>query len=319
VTAGDHTGDVVVLRALGLGDLLAGVPALRAVRRHFAAGLVTLCTNRHLVPLAILADVADAVLPVEPFSLGPLPPLPCDVAVNLHGRGPQSTRRLLERKPQRLLAFRHPGIPETDGGPAWRDDEHEVTRWCRLLHAHGIASSPGDLHLAPPDMAPRVAAATVIHPGAAAGARRWPAARFADVARRLHASGHRVVVTGGAAESALTLDICSLAGLPRGANLAGATDVLALAALVSDARLVVSGDTGVAHLATAYERPSVVLFGPTSPARWGPPVRPWHRVLWAGTKGDAHGAEIDHGLTSITVESVMQAVQEALSAHSVSH
>ncbi len=65
--------------------------------------------------------------------------------------------------------------------------------------------------------------------------------------------------------------------------LAGRTDLVELAAAVAAAGRVVCGDTGVAHLATALGTPSVVLFGPTSPARWGPPAdRPQHRVLWAG-------------------------------------
>ncbi|MDP8970228.1 MAG: hypothetical protein M3N52_06995, partial [Actinomycetota bacterium] len=61
-----------------------------------------------------------------------------------------------------------------------------------------------------------------------------------------------------------------------------------LAALVAGAGRVVCGDTGVGHLATALRTPSVLLFGPTSPARWGPPPdRPWHRALWAGSDGRA--------------------------------
>jgi hypothetical protein len=305
-------GDVVVLRALGLGDLLTGVPALRAVRREFAGDLVTLCSARPLVPLAQLAEVSDAVLPVEPFTLGALPPLACDVAVNAHGRGPQSTRRLLELKPERLLAFHHDDVPETSAGPDWRADEHEVVRWCRLVESYGITAHPGDLVLARPDVPPATRRATIVHAGAAAGARRWPADRFADVARRLAADGHRVVLTGSASERRVASDICAVAGLAADANLAGATDLLGLAALVADARLVISGDTGVAHLASAYERPSVVLFGPTSPELWGPPARPWHHVLWAGMTGDPHTESLDPGLAAITVAEVLQAASDVL-------
>jgi ADP-heptose:LPS heptosyltransferase len=244
--------------------------------------------------------------------LGPLPPLACDLAVNLHGRGPQSSRSLLQLHPERLLAFRHPDVPETSGGPDWRADEHEVARWCRLLDSYDIAAYPGDLLLTRPDVPPATRGATIVHAGAAAGARRWPADRFADVARRLAADGHRVVLTGSASERRLASDICAVAGLAADANLAGATDLLGLAALVAEARLVISGDTGVAHLASAYERPSVVLFGPTSPELWGPPARPWHRALWAGTTGDPHAGSLDPGLAIITVAEVLQAASDVL-------
>jgi ADP-heptose:LPS heptosyltransferase len=72
---------------------------------------------------------------------------------------------------------------------------------------------------------------------------------------------------------------------------------------------VVCGDTGVAHLATAYRVPSVVLFGPTPPQEWGPPPdRPWHTVLWAGGRGDPHAAEPDPGLLAIEVADVLAAL-----------
>ena len=69
----------------------------------------------------------------------------CDMAVNLHGRGPQSHRALRGLRPGRLVAF----AAEGHDGPPWREDEHEVRRWCRLLEQHGIAADPGDLSLRP--------------------------------------------------------------------------------------------------------------------------------------------------------------------------
>jgi ADP-heptose:LPS heptosyltransferase len=78
---------------------------------------------------------------------------------------------------------------------------------------------------------------------------------------------------------------------------------------VGAAARVVCGDTGVAHLATALGTPSVVLFGPTPPALWGPPSdRPWHRVLWAGVAGPAHGPRPDPGLLRISVGDVLDAL-----------
>ena len=94
---------------------------------------------------------------------------------------------------------------------------------------------------------------------------------------------------------------------------AGRTNLRELAALVAAAGRVVCGDTGVAHLATAYRRPSVVLFGPTSPSAWGPPARPYHRVLWNGTTGDPHADRVDPGLLAIDPARVIAAL-DALGA-----
>jgi ADP-heptose:LPS heptosyltransferase len=65
----------------------------------------------------------------------------------------------------------------------------------------------------------------------------------------------------------------------------------------------------VAHLATALGTPSLVLFGPTSPARWGPPDRAIHRVLWAGRTGDPHASRPDPGLLAIGEDDVLQALE----------
>ena len=97
----------------------------------------------------------------------------------------------------------------------------------------------------------------------------------------------------------------SAAGLDAEAVYAGRTSLVELAALVGAAARVVCGDTGVAHLATALGTPSVVLFGPTPPHRWGPPPeRARHRVLWAGTTGDPHASAPHPGLLEIDVADV---------------
>jgi ADP-heptose:LPS heptosyltransferase len=72
---------------------------------------------------------------------------------------------------------------------------------------------------------------------------------------------------------------------------------------------VVCGDTGVGHLATAFGTPSVLLFGPTPPALWGPPAsRPQHRVLHHGGRGDPHGATLDPALAAISVADVLREI-----------
>jgi ADP-heptose:LPS heptosyltransferase len=301
---------LVILRTLGLGDLLTAVPAFRALADAFSDHRRVLAAPASLRPLALATGAVDQVVDVAPLT--PLPastPQP-RVAVNLHGRGPQSHRVLLAIGPHQLIAFRHPEVPETSGSPDWNDDEHEVDRWCRLLRESGIPADPRRLRLEPPPgPVPEAAAgATLIHPGAASAARRWPAERWAEVARRERARGRRVVVTGGDAEGALAARVAAMAAIPRECVLAGSLDPGGLARVVAAAARVTCGDTGVAHVATAVGTPSVVLFGPTPPERWGPPAGGPHVTLWKGSTGDPHGRVPHEGLLRIGVGEVVQAL-----------
>jgi ADP-heptose:LPS heptosyltransferase len=301
----------VVLRPLGLGDLLTGVPAIRAVRAAVPDHRLVLATTASLEPLARLIDEVDEVLPareLEPLDWTGPPP---ELAVDLHGKGPASHLVVADLQPERLLTFDSPGFP----GPTWYADEHEVRRWCRLVgEGLGVAADPDALDLAVPPVPAPVSGAAVVHPGAAFPGRRWPPERFAAVARHLADRGHDVAITGGPAELSLARSVAELAGLEESAVLAGRTTSLELAAVIAAARVVVSGDTGVAHLATAYRRSSVVLFGPVSPALWGPPSRagkdgPLHVVLWHGDgTGDPWGTELDPALARISVEEVVAAL-----------
>jgi ADP-heptose:LPS heptosyltransferase len=162
----------------------------------------------------------------------------------------------------------------------------------------------------PPATAPEgVRGATLIHPGAASAARRWPADRWAAVARAEAEAGRYVIVTGGTDEVDLARTVARGAGLKESAVYAGRTGLMELAALVAAAGRVACGDTGVAHLATALRTPSVVLFGPVPPSEWGPPPdRPWHRPLWAGERGDPHASRPDHGLLAVRVPDVVEAL-----------
>jgi ADP-heptose:LPS heptosyltransferase len=300
----------VVLRPLGLGDLLTGVPAIRAVRAAVPEHRLVLATTEALRPLAELIDAVDEVLPareLEPLDWTGASP---ELAVDLHGKGPASHEIVAALRPGRLLCFGSPGYP----GPAWYPDEHEVARWCRLVaEGLGVEADPDALDIAVPPVAPPVRDVAVVHPGAAFPGRRWPPDRFAAVARHLAAGGADVRITGGPAEVALARAVAAAAGLGDEAVLAGRTTSLELAAVVAAARVVVSGDTGVAHLATAYRRPSVVLFGPVSPALWGPPRRPQHVVLWHGDgAGDPWGTELDPALARITVDEVVAALDALL-------
>jgi ADP-heptose:LPS heptosyltransferase len=310
---------LVILRALGVGDLLTAVPALRALARAFPYHERVLAAPAALRPLAELIDAdgrGPAVHRLAP--VGELEPLPEELhdpqmAVNLHGRGPESHRILLRGRPARALWFENPDVAESRGAPAWHRGEHEVERWSRMLAQNGVSANAAELDLSPPAGPPPTGAegATLLHPGAASAARRWPPERFAEVARAETERGRRVIITGGADEVALARHVAAGAGLPPASIIAGRTDVADLARAIAAAGRVVCGDTGVAHLATALGTPSVVLFGPTSPAEWGPPPeRPRHRVLWVGRTGDPHGSHPDEGLLEIRPGDVLHALEE---------
>ena len=340
---------LLVLRALGLGDLLTTVPALRALRRRFPDHRITLIAPAALAPLARSSGAVDTVVDRAGLDVASLEtPLPAalhgaEVAVNLHGRGPQNNRLLAAAGPDRLVAFAHPDVPGTAGGPVWVPDEHEVNRWCRLVAVTGADPRPDDLLLPRPAGADRPAgparsrstgtgrrssdgpwspasgapaACIVVHAGAASEARRWPVDRWALVVRGLVDDGHEIVLTGSAGERPLADRIRSAAGVSRSRCrvAAGETGIVGLADLVASARLVLCGDTGVAHLATAYATPSVLLFGPVPPDRWGPISGGPHRVLWAGRRGDPHGTEPDPGLLLLSADDVLAAARSMLVA-----
>lgn len=301
----------VVLRAIGLGDLLAGLPAMAVLRRALPGWQVVAAAPGRFAGVLTGAGLADVVVPTEGLDdVRGLPAEP-ELAVDLHGNGPASRAPLLALDPGRLIGYVRPGEVPTPDRSLWDDDEHEVARWCRLLAEHlpGAGAPPPVWGLLP-DPRPVRPGSTVVHPGAASGSRRWPVDRWAAVARALADDGHRVVVTGTPGEQDL---VDAVAGVARAV---AATDlsVEGLFGLVAGARLVLSGDTGTAHVAAAFGTPSVVLCGPVSPARWGPPSRDRHRVLWPaddpGYRGDPHGAAVDPVLARTTVADVLACARE---------
>jgi ADP-heptose:LPS heptosyltransferase len=321
MNGGGDEEPVLVLRALGLGDGLTGIPALRGLRRALPGRPLVLAAPAGIGGWLRRLGAVDDV--IELPDLEDLPAMdwagrygaPPDLAVDLHGCGPRSQDLLTLHRPRRLVSFRCPASGRLDG-PGWDQDENEVHRWCRLVrHAFGAPCGPEDLLLPPPGPPPLGPPGyVVVHPGAAAESRRWPPERFAQLVAALVARGLRVVLTGDAAERERCAGIAAGGASSAVTDLSGRLDLDGLAAVVAGAGLVISGDTGVAHLATAYRRPSVLLFGPTPPHRWGPAVdTDLHRVLWHGSQlapgyvGDPHGATVDPALALVTVDEVWTA------------
>ena len=301
----DGRPELLALRALKLGDLLVAVPALRAVRRALPEHRLVLAVPGWLEEVVDLVEGVDALLPTRGLDdLLPLPPGRVDTVVDLHG-GPDARRVLDALAPRRRFGHRAPGWD----GPEWQDGMLERARWARLVTAHGMPADPDDVALLPPKLANPLPHAVVVHVGAFYGVRQWPVERFARVAAQLTAAGERVVVTGGAADRPRALAVAEQAGLPGSAVLAGVTGLGQFASLVAGARLVVTVDTGAAHVASAYATPSVVIFGPAPVEEWGPPTTGPHVVLTDARlrQGDTFGSVPDPALLAVSADDVLAA------------
>lgn len=158
----------------------------------------------------------------------------------------------------------------------------------------------------------------VVHPGANWAHKRWPADRFAALADRLAASGTPVLITGGPDDAAL---LNAVQGRMRqtAASTAGTATLRQTAACFERAALVITNDTGMAHVAAALGRPLLALFGPTSPAYTGPIGEPSRtRVLHHSGCCPAipclkpEALPPHPGMMSISVEEAYTAAQELL-------
>lgn len=311
---------VLILRALGLGDLLAGVPALRGVRRAFPGHDLVLAAPGGLGPAVRATGTVDGHFPTadngrQVPSLSHWPGAPPEIAIDLHGNGTPSHDALAALAPGRLLSYARPE-PGHPSPPHWRADEHERQRWCRFLRAYGIPADPEDVRIAPPPLPSPAPGAVVLHPGADSAARRWPAPRYAAVAAAIRDTGRRVVVTAGPGEEDLCRAVAAAAGLPRQDTFPATLGFEQLSALVAGAALFISGDTGPAHLAFAHGTPSVTLFGPVAPQLWGPPEDRGHIALWhPGPPGDPHAGQPDALLLRLDAGQVAHTALAALERH----
>lgn len=111
----------------------------------------------------------------------------------------------------------------------------------------------------------------LIHPGASRPSNRWDPGRWGELIRKLLAAGEQVVITGAGTEdfwfvSEILKTLEPQAGL---LNLLDRTTCTDLTVIVEKAKLVISPDTGIAHVAFARQIPSVTLFGSDSDILWG--------------------------------------------------
>ena len=304
-----------MLRALQLGDLLCAVPAFRALRAAYPEAhisLIGLPWARELIARypAYLDEFIEFPgypgIPEAPFDPARLATFVADMqarrfdlAIQLHGSGLNSNALVELLGARRSAGHRRPGgwSPDPDTFVEYTGHGSEVDRCLEAVAAAGAPPLGRDLEFrvgdddraalaALPAMAPQSLPATpyvVLHPGARHALRRWPAERFAAVGRSLAKAGWPVVLTGTEDEIGATSAVAAAIGEPA-IDLAGLTNLGALAALIDGARLLVSNDTGLAHLADALGTPSVVVFTHTDPERWAAADRNTHRVVAPATQ-----------------------------------
>jgi ADP-heptose:LPS heptosyltransferase len=157
----------------------------------------------------------------------------------------------------------------------------------------------------------------LINAGAAWPNKRWPPARFGQLARRMRERlGPPSVVLWGPGEESQAAEVVSASG--GAAELAPRTAIADLFAISRRARLMVSGDTGPLHIAASVGTPVVALFGPSSPQRNGP----WNASDITLTRFDACSCHYERRcrrsepcIDDITVDQVMAAVETRLAHH----
>lgn len=151
----------------------------------------------------------------------------------------------------------------------------------------------------------------ILNPGAGWGAKRWPAARYGEVARKLAGLGIRSILNYGPGEMELVREAeASGGGAARGMS----CSISELIALTRRARLFIGGDTGPLHLAAALRIPVVAIYGPTDPARNGP-YGTRSTVLRSPESVTSHTRRLapDDGMLTIGSDVVVAAAEKLLS------
>ena len=330
---------IAVLRGGGLGDLMFALPAVAALKAAYPGASITLLgTPVHAELLAQTAGPVDETV-ILPFAEGVRPgpedddeterffaamrARNFDLGVQLHGGGRYSNPFLLRLGARHTVGTRTPDAAPLERTVPYVYYQHEPLR---ALEVAGFAGAPPrelearlealpefgqqlaqDLPLG--NSGPGQGRVLVVHPGATDPRRRWPAERFAAVARRAADDGFRVYVVGDSSEKELAETVVELAveqpstgqstaeqpsteqpgteespaggsGAARPAieSLAGNLSLGELAALLADSAVVVANDSGPRHLAQALGTSTVGIYWAGNAINAAPLGRSKHRV-----------------------------------------
>jgi len=284
--------NILIVRLGALGDVVHAIPAAAALRGAFPAARIDWLVERKHRDIVDLVTVVDRVVPLEgpkvsawSAVIGDLRRVSYDIAVDFQGLL-KSAVLARASGAARVVGFSIWHLREKTARPFYTtthhrphggvEGEHVIRKNLALLRAIGVDTEEVAFPLAPVE-SPALAALrahltgpfALINAGAAWPNKRWPAERFGEVAAFLRdARGLTPVVLWGPGEETLARAVIDASS--GSAVMAPATRVADLVALSRAASLVVSGDTGPLHIATAVGTPTVSIFGPTNPVRNGP-------------------------------------------------
>jgi ADP-heptose:LPS heptosyltransferase len=298
---------IAVFRALKLGDLLCAVPALRALRSAFPAAEISLIglpwastfVSRYTHLLDDFIEFpGHPAFPERDFDAHAVPAFfeemisrRFDLAIQMHGSGSIINTLMVMLGARETAGFYLPGsyCPEPERYAIYPGHEPEIWRHLTLMAYLGIPLQGDHLEF-PIYTEDRDAFASLkhtagidnryicVHPGASSCDKCWPVERFAAAADRFAERGYQVVLTGSEAETDLTAGVCGAMNHPA-IDLAGKTSLGVLGALIDNAHLLLSNDTGISHIAAALETPSVILFTNSEHQRWAPLDKELHRTI----------------------------------------
>jgi ADP-heptose:LPS heptosyltransferase len=303
---------IAVFRALFLGDMLCIIPTVRAIRLSYPTAIITLVGlswQRELMErFALYFDEFLEFpgwpgLPEQTYDpqtvvafLNHMQEKRFDIVLQMQGNGELTNSMCMLWGACKTVGLRKPeDIPFDEKlFPVSTDDEHEVKRFLKLLDALDIPRNGSHLEFPLTDKEEsdfRALNTTVglplheyicLHPGSRDPKRRWPVENFAFVGDRLASLGFTVVLTGSNAEK----DLVEKVQQQMRSKAVNAIDVFhpmtlgKLASVLKYAKLLVSNDTGVSHVAAGLSVPSVILFSQYSRiSRWAPENDFVHRII----------------------------------------
>lgn len=310
--------NILVIDFGQLGDVVLSLPALHAIRAKFPKARITVAVGKPAVPIVELSGTADAMIGVDrvalrdgskPLSILRIAQLVKDVRrrkfdfvidlhslseTNLLGYLSGAPMRLYARRPGRSLDFLSNFRPQP---PVEDQNKHAVERYLDVLAPLDIpiVSNIPRLRLREEDNlaveqmlkkekvaedAPLVG----LFPGAGHPSRRWPLARFRELADYLERNDEvRIVLFAGPEERALVREM--RASFSRSTIIFDRLTIPQLASALARLAVFVSNDTGPMHIATAVGTPVVMLIDRPTPHSFVP-LEDRHRVIYGRTVAD---------------------------------